>query len=104
MTDAELLQCYAATRDGDAFAEIVRRHGGMVHATARRLARDEAEDVTQAVFLLLAQKAGKLSRYRNLAGWLYNVTRYCASNARRTRGHVREGGGAVAVVSVAAEL
>jgi RNA polymerase sigma factor (sigma-70 family) len=86
MTDGELLQLYAAKRDGEAFAEIVRRHGGMVHATARRLARNETEDVTQAVFLLLAQRAGKLSRYRNLAGWLYNVTRYCASNARRTRG------------------
>ncbi|MEA2733837.1 MAG: hypothetical protein QOE14_288 [Humisphaera sp.] len=86
MTDGELLQRYAANRDGEAFAEIVRRHGGMVHATARRLARDEAEDVTQAVFLLLAQKAGKLVRYRNLAGWLYNVARYCASNAQRMHG------------------
>lgn len=86
MTDGELLHRYAATRDGNAFAEIIRRHGGMVHATARRLAADEAEDVTQGVFLLLAQRAAKLARYRNLAGWLYNVTRYCAANARRMRG------------------
>src|SRR5688572_2834243 len=71
MTDGELLQLYAGSRDGQAFAEIVRRHGAMVFAAARRLARDDAEDVTQAVFLLLAQKAGKLARYRNVAGWLY---------------------------------
>ena len=57
MTDGELLQRYAAGRDAEVFAELVRRHGGMVHATASRLAREEAEDVTQAVFLLLAQKA-----------------------------------------------
>ena len=87
MTDGDLLQRYAASRDSEAFTELVRRHGGMVHAAARRLAGDgDADDVAQAVFLLLAQRAGKLARHRNVAGWLYNVTRYCASNARRTRG------------------
>ena len=87
MTDGELLHRYAAAGDGEAFTELVRRHGGMVHAAARRLAGDgDADDVAQAVFLLLAQRAAKLARHRNVAGWLYNVTRYCASNARRTRG------------------
>ena len=85
MTDGELLHRYAAGRDGEAFAELVRRHGPMVHAAAKRLAGADAEDVTQAVFLLLAQKAGGLARQRNVAGWLYNAARYCAANARRTR-------------------
>src|SRR5688500_3064371 len=85
MTDGELLHRYATGRDAAAFAEIVRRHGGMVHATASRLARRDADDVTQAVFLLLARKAAALARYRNVAGWLYRAARYCAANAQRVQ-------------------
>src|SRR5438874_13152558 len=86
MTDQDLLRRYVDARDESAFAELVRRHGGMVHATAARIAGDDdADDVAQAAFLLLARRASRLASHPNLAGWLYNAARYCAANARRTR-------------------
>jgi RNA polymerase sigma factor (sigma-70 family) len=85
MTDRLLMQKFTKDRDQACFAELVHRHGAMVLATARRLARDDAEDVAQAVFLLLAQRAGRLAQHENLAGWLYETTRHCARNANRTR-------------------
>lgn len=55
-TDSQLLKAYL---DGDlsAFTRLRECHITMVYATAVRLAPGQAEDVTQAVFLLLAQKA-----------------------------------------------
>jgi RNA polymerase sigma factor (sigma-70 family) len=85
MTDGELLRRYVDHRDAEAFAELVRRHGGMILAAARRLMRDEAEDIAQSVFLLLARKAPALLRHTNLAGWLYQTTLHCSANARRIR-------------------
>src|SRR6187551_1204480 len=60
MADWELLDRFAAERDQEAFGELVRRHAPMVHRAAKRMLQrsaQDAEDVTQAVFLLLAQKA-----------------------------------------------
>ncbi len=73
MTDGELTSRYARERDEQAFAELVRRHGDWVYSAAKRQMGDGhlAEDVSQAVFLLLAQKAGKLVRSRELGGWLF---------------------------------
>src|ERR1022692_86419 len=85
MTDRLLLRSFIEQRDQSAFAELVTRHGGMVYATARRLARDDADDIAQAVFLILSQKAATLTQHQNLAGWLYQTTRLCASNALRQR-------------------
>src|SRR5688572_8262084 len=83
--DRALLERFAQTRDEAAFAEIVRRHAGMVYSAARRQVADAhiAEDVTQAVFILLAQKAKSISPRVVLAGWLYNAGRMTAANARR---------------------
>lgn len=85
--DAELLRRYAATRDEEAFAELVRRHLSLVYHAALRFCggdRHRAEDVAQAVFTDLAQKAEKLTRHSVLAGWLYTSTRYAAVRAIRT--------------------
>ncbi len=85
--DAELLRRYAGNRDKDAFAELVRRHFGLVyHAALRQCGGDahRAEDVAQAVFTDLARKAEKLARRPVLAGWLYTSTRYAAGQAVRT--------------------
>lgn len=58
-TDRQLLQCFAARHDEDAFALLVRRHGAMVFGVCRRLLSDshDAEDAFRATFVLLAQKA-----------------------------------------------
>lgn len=83
--DAALLAAFAASRDDDAFRELVRRHTGMVLATARRTAGDQslAEEVTQGVFLLLAQKAPKLQATETLGPWLHRCAVLKAMAARR---------------------
>src|ERR1041384_4579524 len=83
MDDSELLDEYATRGSQEAFAQIVRRYIDTVYASARRQLRDShlADDVTQAVFMILARKADTVRRGA-LAGWLLKTTRYCASNAR----------------------
>lgn len=77
-TDRELLTAYRATRSHEVFAQLARRHGSMVFRTCRRLLPNvqDAEDATQAVFLLLAQKPDKAPD--ELAAWLHQVARNTA--------------------------
>lgn len=85
MNDSELLHAWAERRDEAAFAELVRRQLGLVHASARRQvgASPLADDVAQAVFLLLARKAGSLGSGVVLSGWLFRTTRFVAARALR---------------------
>lgn len=84
-SDHELLEAYAQRGDEAAFTELVRRHAGAVEAAARRQTQSPelAEEVMQAVFVKLAQKAGNLSSGTILIGWLMKATRYAAINALR---------------------
>jgi RNA polymerase sigma factor (sigma-70 family) len=83
--DMALVQAYAAEQSEAAFATIVSRHVGLVHSAALRQLRDEylAQDVTQAVFVLLARKAGSLSPETVLSGWLYRTTLFACADVRR---------------------
>lgn len=84
--DAALLRHYVANRSEAAFAELVRRHIGLVHATAlRRVGGDAhlADDVTQSVFIALARKAPALLGRTSLAGWLYLSTQMAAAGVVR---------------------
>ncbi|HUC85500.1 MAG TPA: sigma-70 family RNA polymerase sigma factor, partial [Candidatus Acidoferrales bacterium] len=92
MEDTALLREYARTGSEPAFAALVERHVGLVYSAARRQVRDAqlAEDVTQTVFVVLARKAGRLTRHPGLAGWLLQATHYAAyshirAEVRRTR-------------------
>jgi RNA polymerase sigma factor (sigma-70 family) len=83
-TDRQLLERFAAHRDGDAFAALLRRHGPMVLGVCRRVLNDphDAEDAFQVTFLVLARKASALSRPELLGNWLFGVARRTALRAR----------------------
>jgi RNA polymerase sigma factor (sigma-70 family) len=81
--DAALLDLYCQTRSADAFTTLVQRHIGWVNALARRKVKDLhlAEDVTQAVFIILARKASSIGRDTPLSAWLFRVARFAANDA-----------------------
>jgi RNA polymerase sigma factor (sigma-70 family) len=87
-----LLRRFAETRDGDAFALLLQRHGPMVLGLARRVVGDFqiAEDVFQATFLTLARKAGTIRHPEALPGWLHGVAFRLALRARRSRQRCRD--------------
>jgi RNA polymerase sigma factor (sigma-70 family) len=85
-TDQQLLRDYTGHRSETAFAELVRRHVDLVYSAALRMVRDAhlAEDVTQGVFIALAQNAGQLTERPVLSGWLHRTAQNLAANAVRS--------------------
>ena len=75
-SDQDLLERYVKQRDDAAFAEIVRRHAPMVYGAALRQTGDahQAQEVTQAVFLLLVRKASGMNGSVVLGAWLFRAT------------------------------
>ena len=86
MDDAELLREYADRNSEQAFRELVERHMDFVYSVALRQVRNPhvAEEVTQAVFIALAQKARKVAKSAVVVGWLFRATQFAAMNAVRT--------------------
>jgi RNA polymerase sigma factor (sigma-70 family) len=86
-TDAELLERFVSGADESAFAVIVTRHGPMVHGVCQRVLHNDhdAEDAFQAVWIVLARSARRLTRRALLANWLYGVARRTALKARTAR-------------------
>ena len=83
----ELVRQFARTQSEAAFAELVRRHLNLVYSAAFRYAGQDqdAQDIAQAVFLVLARKAGSLRDQTVLAGWLYETTRFAATRWQRSQ-------------------
>ena len=68
--DAELLDRYLGHDDEAAFAELVRRHLGLVYSAALRRTggrSDLAEEIAQKDFSALAQQARSLVRLKSRA-------------------------------------
>lgn len=80
MSDIDLLRDYARQNSERAFAALVQRHVNLVYSVALRHVRiaAHAEEITQAVFVILAQKASGLCSDTVLEGWLYQTTRLTA--------------------------
>jgi RNA polymerase sigma factor (sigma-70 family) len=89
--DIDLLRDYARHNSEAAFAELVRRHVNLVYSVALRFTGQtgDAEDVTQAVFIILAQKAAAVDQRAVLTGWLYETTRFTSSRFLRTQARRR---------------
>ncbi|HVU07224.1 MAG TPA: DUF6263 family protein [Verrucomicrobiae bacterium] len=81
--DLTLLREFAENNSESAFAEIVSRHVNLVYSVALRQVRDAhlAEEITQAVFIILARKANALGDKTILSGWLCRTARYASANA-----------------------
>ncbi|HEY7090058.1 MAG TPA: sigma-70 family RNA polymerase sigma factor [Tepidisphaeraceae bacterium] len=101
MNDSQLLQTFVMNRDADAFRQIVERYADLVYAAARRQvgAGHLAEDVAQAVFLILSQKARTVHGGAGLAGWLVNTTRLAALSAARSERRLKRRENKVAAMS-----
>jgi RNA polymerase sigma factor (sigma-70 family) len=84
-SDEQLLADFLAGRRDEAFAALLGRHGPMVLNVCRRILHDAhaAEDVFQATFLVLADRAGAIHRRASLAGFLHGIAYRLAVRARR---------------------
>ncbi len=91
MTDLELLQEYAVRNSEEAFGTLANRYTSLVYSAALRQTGDHAgaEEITQAVFIILARKAAGFRADAILSGWLLRTTRFVALNARRRELHRR---------------
>src|SRR2546421_6771533 len=84
--DASLLKRFVQARDERAFRRLVERHVDLIYAAARRQTRGDAhlaDDITQAVFVVLARKAAGVRNAAALPGWLIATTRFVARDALR---------------------
>jgi RNA polymerase sigma factor (sigma-70 family) len=84
-SDRQLLQQFLATQDEAAFAVLVRRHGAMVLAVCQSILHHEqdAQDASQATFLVLARKAGSIRKQESVGSWLHGVAYRLALKARQ---------------------
>ena len=92
LDDITLLQEFTENNSEEAFALLVSRHVNKIYSAALRQTRNphHAEEITQAVFVILARKAPHSRSGPNLSGWLYHTTRLTAvtfvrSEIRRAR-------------------
>jgi DNA-directed RNA polymerase specialized sigma24 family protein len=81
MQDEELLRAYRVRGCQNSFAELVRRHVGLVYGTARRQVGNPhvAEEICEKVFCTLAQNVQSIRNPEQLPAWLYHTTRQLAA-------------------------
>jgi uncharacterized protein (TIGR03435 family) len=85
--DMDLVREYASRQSEAAFETLVSRHVSLVYSAALRQVGDAhlAEEISQAVFIILARKANTLGSNTILSAWLYRATRFAAADALKTQ-------------------
>src|ERR1039457_5216705 len=84
--DSGLLQAYVLRGSEEAFAALVGRHINKVYSVALRQVGNPhlAEEVTQAVFVILARKSRALIKHTSLSGWLFQTARLTSRTLLRS--------------------
>jgi RNA polymerase sigma factor (sigma-70 family) len=84
--DIQLLHEFAERKSDAAFAALVARYVNLVYSVGLRQTGNShaAEEITQAVFIILARRTGSLGPKTVLSGWLYQTAWLTAANYRRT--------------------
>src|SRR5436309_1405535 len=85
MDDLELLWEFGRSRSPAAFETVARRYVDLIYSSALRQVRDPhvADDVTQAVLIVMMNKAAKLPARTVLPSWLLKVTRYACMDVMK---------------------
>ncbi len=106
LIDGQLLERFVDGRGEEAaaaFAALVDRHGSMVLRVCRQALGDEhdAQDASQATFLVLARRASSIGRRESVASWLHGVALRVAARVRlaNARRRLRERRGAETMVA-----
>jgi RNA polymerase sigma factor (sigma-70 family) len=91
LEDSALLRRYVQHQSDDAFAALVTRHINLVYSVALRQggSPENAEEITQAVFIILAKKAAGLRHDKALSSWLFQTSRLTAANFVRSESRRR---------------
>jgi RNA polymerase sigma factor (sigma-70 family) len=90
LSDAQLLEHFVKEEDETAFAALMHRHGRMVLGVCRRALGNvqDAEDIYQATFVILARNARRIRKRDAIGSWLYQVA-YRLAHKMRRRGERR---------------
>ncbi len=85
--DRLLLKQFSNQKDERAFETLVQRHAGLVWGVCNRVLQNthDAEDAFQAVFLVLAKKAGSRGWSDSVGPWLYQTAYRVSLKARSSR-------------------
>jgi RNA polymerase sigma factor (sigma-70 family) len=104
LPDGVLLEQFARRADEEAFAALMRRFGPLVWSVSLRGTwhEQDAEDVYQATFLLLARKAKSIRKSGSVSSWLYGVAHRLAQRTRAEAARRRQLEQRVAIPDTAA--
>jgi RNA polymerase sigma factor (sigma-70 family) len=85
-SEMDLLHDYCRLGSEEAFTAVVQKHVNLVYSVALRHVgvAAQAEEITQAVFVILARKAAGLRPDTILEAWLYETTRLTSLSFSRS--------------------